>query len=64
MNTAELRNKDIPALEAEVKELQKAHFGMRMQKATQNLGNTAQLRQTRRSIARAKTILAQKQVKA
>jgi large subunit ribosomal protein L29 len=33
-----------------------------MQKATQQLGNTNQLRETRRSIARAKTILAQKQV--
>jgi large subunit ribosomal protein L29 len=62
MKTAELREKDIPALEAEVKALQKAHFGLRMQKATQNLNNTAQLRQTRRSVARAKTILAQKQV--
>jgi large subunit ribosomal protein L29 len=32
-----------------------------MQKATQQLGNTGQLRATRRAIARAKTILAQKQ---
>jgi len=63
MNTTELRAKDATALEAEIKELQKSHFGMRMQKATQNLSNTSQLRQTRRSIARAKTILAEKQVK-
>ena len=63
MNTTELRAKDLTALEAEIKELQKSHFGMRMQKATQNLSNTSQLRQTRRSIARAKTILAEKQVK-
>ena len=63
MNTTELRAKDLPALEAEIKELQKSHFGMRMQKATQNLSNTSQLRQTSRSIARAKTILAEKQVK-
>jgi large subunit ribosomal protein L29 len=41
--------------------LQKAHFGLRMQKGTQQLNNTAQLRSTRRSIARAKTILAEKQ---
>jgi large subunit ribosomal protein L29 len=61
MKTTELRQKDVPSLEAEVKELQKAHFGLRMQKATQQLNNTAQLRQTRRSIARAKTILAEKQ---
>ena len=43
-----------------MKSLQKAHFGLRMQKATQQLNNTATLRSTRRDIARAKTILAQK----
>ena len=64
MKAAELRQKDVAALATEVKELQKAHFGLRMQKATQQLNNTAQLRQTRRSIARAKTILAQKQAAA
>ena len=61
MKTAELRQKDVAGIEAEIKELQKAHFGLRMQKATQQLNNTSQLRQTRRSIARAKTILAEKQ---
>lgn len=58
---AELRQKDVAGLEAEVKALQKAHLGLRMQKATQQLGNTATLRATRRDIARAKTILAEKQ---
>ena len=61
MKASELRQKDVAALQTEVKELQKAHFGMRMQKATQQLNHTAQMRDTRRSIARAKTILAQKQ---
>jgi large subunit ribosomal protein L29 len=61
MKAAELRQKDVAALQSEVKELQKAHFGLRMQKATQQLNNTATLRVTRRDIARAKTILAQKQ---
>ena len=56
----DLRSKDAAGLEAEVKSLQKAHFGLRMQKATQQLNNTATLRSTRRDIARAKTILAQK----
>ena len=56
----DLRSKDVAGLEAEVKSLQKAHFGLRMQKATQQLSNTASLRVTRRDIARAKTILAQK----
>ncbi|MFL6691971.1 MAG: 50S ribosomal protein L29 [Ramlibacter sp.] len=57
---ADLRNKDVAGLENEVKDLQRAHFGLRMQKATQQLTNTGTLRVTRRDIARAKTILAQK----
>lgn len=61
MKAAELRQKDVAGLQSEVKELQKAHFGLRMQKATQQLNNTGTLRVTRRDIARAKTILAQKQ---
>ena len=60
MKTSELRQKDAAGLETEVKELQKAHFNMRMQKATQQLTNTSQMKVTRRAIARAKTILAQK----
>ncbi len=60
MKTTELRQKDVAGLEAEVKSLQKAHFGLRMQKATQQLNNTATLRLTRRDIARAKTILTEK----
>ena len=64
MKTSELRQKDVAGLETEVKELQKAHFNMRMQKATQQLTNTAQMKVARRSIARAKTILAEQQAKA
>ncbi len=61
---AALREKDVAGLQAEIKDLQKAHFGLRMQKATQQLSNTATLRVTRRDIARAKTVLAQKQQEA
>ena len=61
MNTAELRQKDVAGIQVEIKALQKAHFGLRMQKATQQLGNAGTLRTTRRDIARAKTILAEKQ---
>ena len=60
MKASELRAKDVPALEKEVSELLKAHFGLRMQKATQQLSNHSQLGKTRRDIARAKTVLAQK----
>jgi large subunit ribosomal protein L29 len=60
MKASELRAKDVPALKKEVSDLLKAHFGLRMQKATQQLTNHSQLGKTRRDIARAKTILAQK----
>ena len=60
MKTSELRTKDIAALEKEVSDLLKAHFGLRMQKATQQLTNHTQLGNTRRDIARAKTVIAEK----
>jgi len=64
MKASELRAKDVAGLEKEVTELLKAHFGLRMQKATQQLNNHSQLGKTRRDIARAKTILAQKKKEA
>ena len=60
MKACELRSKDVAALEAEVKALLKAHFGLRMQKATQQLQNHTQLGSTRRDIARVRTVLAEK----
>lgn len=60
MKASELRAKDAAALEKEVADLMKAHFGLRMQKATQQLTNHSTLGKTRRDIARAKTILAEK----
>jgi len=60
MKASELRTKDVAALEKEVSDLLKAHFGLRMQKATQALANNSQLGKTRRDIARVKTILAEK----
>jgi len=57
---SELRDRDIAALEKEVSDLLKAHFGLRMQRATQQLSNHSQLGKTRRDIARAKTVLAEK----
>jgi len=59
--STELRTKDVAGLKDEVKALQRAHFGLRMQKATQQLNNTATIRAARRDIARAKTILVEKQ---
>ena len=52
MKASELRTKDVAALEKEVSDLLKAHFGLRMQRATQQLTNNSQLGKTRRDIAR------------
>ena len=60
METKELRAKDEAALTKELHDLLKAHFSLRMQKATQQLGNTSQLRNVKRDIARVRTVLAQK----
>jgi large subunit ribosomal protein L29 len=60
MKASELRAKDVAALEKEVSDLLKAHFGLRMQKATQQLSNHSALGKTRRDIARARTIIAEK----
>ena len=60
MKASELRTKDVAALEKEVSELLKAHFGLRMQKATQQLTNNSALGKTKREIARVKTIIAEK----
>ena len=60
MKAKELRAKEPAALEQELLELLRAQFSLRMQKATQQLSNTNQLRKMRRDIARTKTILSQK----
>jgi large subunit ribosomal protein L29 len=64
MKASELRAKDAAALEKEISDLLKAHFGLRMQKATQQLTNPMQLGRTRRDIARVRTILAEKKKEA
>jgi large subunit ribosomal protein L29 len=60
MDSKELRTKNVDELNRELTELLKAQFGLRMQHATQQLSNTAELRKTRRSIARVRTILREK----
>jgi large subunit ribosomal protein L29 len=60
MKTSDLRAKDAAGLEKEVSELLKAHFGLRMQKATQQLTNTSNVSRVRRDIARVKTLMSEK----
>jgi large subunit ribosomal protein L29 len=62
MNTGELRAKSADELNKELLELLKAQFSLRMQLATQQLGNTSQIRKVRRDIARVRTILREKAV--
>jgi large subunit ribosomal protein L29 len=60
MKAAELRVKSAEDLQGELTELLRAQFGLRMQKATQQLSNHSQLRKVRRDIARVRTLLAEK----
>ena len=60
MKVSELRDKDETALTKELSDLLRAQFGLRMQLATQQSNNTAQLRKIRRDIARVKTVMSQK----
>jgi large subunit ribosomal protein L29 len=62
MKSSELRAKDEAQLTKELEDLLKAQFSMRMQKATQQLTNTSQLRKVRRDIARVRTLLGEKAV--
>jgi large subunit ribosomal protein L29 len=57
MKASELKDKDAAALTAELNSLLKAQFSLRMQLATQQLNNTAQLKKVRRDIARVKTVI-------
>ena len=57
MKVSELRSKDQAELKTELNDLLKAQFGLRMQIATQQLNNTAQLKKVRRDIARVKTVM-------
>jgi len=60
MKASELRAKDAGELNAELLDLLKAQFSLRMQTATQQLSNTSQLGKVRKDIARVKTILREK----
>ena len=60
MKASELRAKDMAQMTKELEDLLKAQFSLRMQKATQQLTNTSQLRKIRRDIARVRTLLAEK----
>ena len=60
MKPSDLRAKDETALTKELQDLLRAQFSLRMQRATQQLTNTSQIRKVRRDIARVRTVLAEK----
>ena len=60
MKASELRAKSAGELNQELLELLKAQFSLRMQHATQQLGNTSQIGKVRRDIARVRTVLREK----
>jgi large subunit ribosomal protein L29 len=60
MKPSELRTMDQGQLNKELEELLRAHFSLRMQKATQQLTNTSQLNKVRRDIARVRTVMREK----
>lgn len=62
MKPSELRANDEAQLTKELEDLLKAQFSLRMQKATQQLSNTSQMKKVRRDIARVRTVLAEKAV--
>jgi len=61
MKASDLRGKSANELKQELQSLLKAQFSLRMQKATQQLSNTSQIRKTRRDIARVRTLLTEKE---
>jgi large subunit ribosomal protein L29 len=63
MEIKELRTKDAKALAEELRQLLKAQFSARMQRATQQLQDHTQLRKLRREIARVHTVMAEKAAK-
>lgn len=64
MQAEELRAKTADELVKLVVELRKEQFNARFQRAQGSQENTAQVRKTRRTIARVKTILNQKKLEA
>ncbi|MDH4192458.1 MAG: 50S ribosomal protein L29 [Betaproteobacteria bacterium] len=63
MNASELRAKTGDDLQKELESLLRAQFGLRMQKATQQLSNTSQIKKVRRDIARVHTVMKEKDAK-
>ena len=62
MTVQEIKELDNAALLAKVEEDKKELFGLRFQQATGSLENTARIRTVRKSIARIKTIIREREL--
>jgi len=60
MKATDLRTKSVEELNAELIELRRAQFSLRMQVATQQLSKVDQLGKVRKDVARVKLVLAEK----
>jgi len=60
MSAEALKEKSVEELREELVSLLQEQFNLRMQNATGQLANTAELKKVRRSVARVKTIIRQK----
>lgn len=60
MQASELRNKTVSELNDELLALRKEQFNLRMQKATGQMTSNHLIKNVRKNIARAKTVLKQK----
>jgi len=61
MNAKDVKAKTTDELNAELAQLTKEVFNLRFQKASGQLENTARVRDARRTIARIKTVLGERQ---
>lgn len=60
MKTAEMREKSVEELQAEIYRISKERFGLLMQKSAGELQKTDLLKKSKREIARLKTIISEK----
>lgn len=60
MNTKEMKALDVEGRQKELAAMLREQFNLRMQKATGQLANTANLKKVRRNIARLRTVMNQK----
>ncbi|MBF4500971.1 MULTISPECIES: 50S ribosomal protein L29 [Savagea] len=64
MKASEIRDLTTAEIEQNVKSLKEELFNLRFQLATGQLENTARIKQVRKSIARMKTVIRQREISA